>query len=86
MDINQLSTIIKKKILEHRIVKSVEIEDKSFLHKDHKSNEKGKFHIKLIIKSEELNKKNKIESNKFIFKILNKEMKLHIHSLQILFI
>ena len=86
MDINQLSTIIKKKNLEHRIVKSVEIEDKSFLHKDHKSNEKGKFHIKLKIKSDELNKKTKIESNKFIFKILNKEMKLHIHSLQILFI
>tara|TARA_B100000586_G_scaffold18779_1_gene12527 strand:- start:844 stop:1104 length:261 start_codon:yes stop_codon:yes gene_type:complete len=86
MDINQLSTIIKKKILEHRIVKSVEIEDKSFLHKDHKSNEKGKFHIKLKIKSDELNKKTKIESNKFIFKILNKEMKFHIHSLQILFI
>ena len=86
MDINQLSTIIKKKVLEHRIVKSVEIEDKSFLHKDHKSNEKGKFHIKLKIKSDELNKKTKIESNKFIFKILNKEIKLHIHSLQILFI
>lgn len=86
MDINQLSTIIKKKILEHRIIKSVEVEDKSFLHKDHKSNEKGKFHIKLKIKSDELNKKTKIESNKFIFKILNKEMKLHIHSLQILFI
>ena len=86
MDINQLSTIVKKKILEHRIVKSVEIEDKSFLHKDHKSNEKGKFHIKLKIKSDELNKKTKIESNKFIFKILNKEIKLHIHSLQILFI
>ena len=86
MDINQLSTIVKKKILEHKIIKSVEIEDKSFLHKDHKSNEKGKFHIKLKIKSDELNKKTKIESNKFIFKILNKEMKLHIHSLQILFI
>ncbi len=86
MDINQLSTIVKKKILEHRIIKSVEIEDKSFLHEDHKSNEKGKFHIKLKIKSDELNKKTKIESNKFIFKILNKEMKLHIHSLQILFI
>jgi len=86
MDINQLSTIVKKKILEHKIIKSVEVEDKSFLHKDHKSNEKGKFHIKLKIKSDELNKKTKIESNKFIFKILNKEMKLHIHSLQILFI
>ena len=86
MDINQLSTIVKKKILEHRIVKSVEIEDKSFLHKDHKSNEKGKFHIKLKIESDKLKNKTKIESNKFIFKILNEEMKLHIHSLQILFI
>lgn len=86
MDINQLSTIVKKKILKHEIIKSVEVEDKSFLHKDHKSNEKGKFHIKLKIESDELKKKTKIESNKFIFKILNKEMKLHIHSLQILFI
>ncbi len=86
MDINQLSTIVKKKILEHRIIKSVEVEDKSFLHKDHKSNEKGKFHIKLKIESDKLKNKTKIESNKFIFKILNEEMKLHIHSLQILFI
>ena len=86
MDINQLSTIVKKKILKHGIIKSVEVEDKSFLHKDHKSNEKGKFHIKLKIESDELKKKTKIESNKFIFKILNKEIKLHIHSLQILFI
>ncbi len=69
MDINQLSTIVKKKILKHEIIKSVEVEDKSFLHKDHKSNEKGKFHIKLKIESDELKKKTKIESNKFIFKI-----------------
>ena len=50
MDINQLSAIVKKKILYYKIIESVEIEDKSFLHKQHKSNDLGKFHIKLIIK------------------------------------
>ncbi len=68
------------------IIENVIIEDKTFLHKKHKSNEKEKFHLKLKIKSIELKKTNKIESNKFIYKILNKEMKDHIHSLQILFI
>ena len=86
MDINHLSQIVKKKILDHKIIENVIIEDKSFLHKNHKNNEKNKFHLKLKIKSIALKKKNKIESNKFIYKILNEEMKNYIHSLQILFI
>ena len=86
MDINQLSEIVKKKILEKEIIKSVKVEDKSFLHKNHKSNEKFKFHLKLKIESDELKKLNKIESHKFIYNILDYEMKLYIHSLQILFI
>ncbi len=83
MDINQLSEIVKKKILNHKIIQSIEVQDKSFLHNTHKSNELGKFHLKLIIKSEELKKISKIESNKFIYKIISVEMKLYIHSLQI---
>ena len=86
MDINQLSEIVKKKILKYKIIKNVEVKDKTFLHKNHKSNELGKFHIKLKIESNELKKKSKIESNKFIYKILQDEMKLYIHSLQILII
>ena len=86
MNINQLSEIVKKKILSNKIIESVEVEDKSFLHKNHKSNDPGRFHIKLKIKSEVLKKKNSIDSNKFIYKILDNEMKEHIHSLQILFI
>jgi len=85
MDINQLSERIKKKIIEHKVIKNVEIEDKTFLHKNHKFNEKGKFHIKLKIQSEELRNKNKIHSNKFIYKILEYEIKNYIHSIQILF-
>tara|TARA_Y100000590_G_C15516062_1_gene937392 strand:+ start:340 stop:600 length:261 start_codon:yes stop_codon:yes gene_type:complete len=86
MDINQLSKKVKKKILQNEIIQSVQVEDKSFLHKNHKSNNLGKFHIKLKIKSDKLKKINKIESNKFIYKILEVEIKHHIHSLQILFI
>ena len=43
-----------------------------------------KFHLKISIESEELKKLNKIESNKKIYKILDEELKNHIHSLQIL--
>ena len=86
MDINQLSEIVKKKILKYKIIKNVEFEDKTFLHKNHKSNELGKFHIKLKIESDDLKKKSKIKSNKFVYKILEDEMKLYIHSLQILIV
>ena len=85
MDINQLSEIVKKKILDNEIIDYVELEDKSFLHKNHKTNNPNKFHIKLKIKSKALKNISPIDSNKFIYRILDKEMKNHIHSLQILF-
>ena len=85
MDINQLSKILKKKILSYEHINKVEIEDKSFLHKNHKSNNPNKFHLKLKIKSEKLNNMSRIESNKVIFKLLENELKKYIHSLQILF-
>ena len=86
MDINQLSEIVKKKILENKLIEDVDLEDKSFLHKNHKTNNPNKFHIKLKINSEKLKNMNRIESNKIIFKLLDKEMKNYIHSLQILFV
>ena len=85
MDINQLSKIVKKKILENKHIEKVEILDKSFMHKNHSSNQAGKFHLRLIIDSIELKKKNKVFSNKLIYKILEEEMKLYIHSIQIVF-
>ena len=86
MDINQLSQIVKKKILNNELIENVELEDKSFLHKNHKTNNPNKFHIKLTINSEKLKNMSRIESNKIIFKLLDKEIKNYIHSLQILFI
>ena len=83
MDINQLIKIIEKKILSQDCISNVKVEDKSFLHKDHKSNVNGKFHILLLIESIELKKKNKLYSTRFIYKILDTELKKYIHSLQI---
>ena len=85
MDINQLSELVKKKILENNLIDDLEIEDKSYLHKDHKGNQSNKFHLKLKIKSNSLKNMNRIESNKIIYKLIDKEMNEHIHSLQILF-
>ena len=84
MNINELISIIKKKLLDQINIESLHIEDKSFLHKNHKGNQKGKFHLKLIIVSTELKNMNKIESNKKIYKILDNELKEFIHSIQIL--
>tara|TARA_Y100000996_G_C22274469_1_gene541371 strand:+ start:51 stop:311 length:261 start_codon:yes stop_codon:yes gene_type:complete len=84
MDINNLISIVKKKLLNEINIESLKIEDKSFLHKNHYGNQKGKFHLKLIIVSSELKKMNKIESNKKIYKILDPELKEFIHSIQIL--
>ena len=84
MDINNLISIIKKKISAEIVCEKIKVEDKSFLHKNHSGNDNSKFHIKLSIESNELKKINKIESNKKIYKILNEEMSESKHSLQIL--
>ena len=83
MNINQLIEILEKKILSQDCISKVYIEDKSFLHKNHKSHENEKFHIVLSIVSKELKKKNKLYSTRFIYKILDYELKNYIHSLQI---
>ena len=84
MDINNLISIIKKKITKDIICESLKIEDKSFLHKNHTGNDNTKFHIKLSIQSQQLREMGRVESNKKIYKILNDEVSTSIHSLQIL--
>ena len=86
MNINILIANIKKKLLEQINIESINIEDKSFLHKNHPGNQNGKFHIKITIKSSNLKKMSKINSNKMIYKVLDDELKKNIHSIQILII
>ena len=84
MNINDLIAIVKKKLIKEIKIEKIDVQDKSFLHKNHPGNEHGKFHLKLIIYSNQLKSLNKIESNKKIYKVLDEEMKKYIHSLQIL--
>ena len=84
MDINELIAIVKNKLLNQINIESIKIEDKSFLHKNHPGNQKGKFHLKIVISSLELKKISKLDSNKKIYKLLDEELKNHIHSIQIL--
>ena len=84
MDINELIAIVKKKLTDQIGIESIEIEDKSFLHKNHAGNQEGRYHLKIILNSNELKVLNRIESNKRIYKILDKELKEYIHSIQIL--
>ena len=84
MDINILIANIKKKLSKQINIESIKIEDKSFLHKNHSGNQDGKFHLKITLKSLELKKMSKIESNKMIYRLLDEEIKRFIHSIQIL--
>ena len=84
MEVNQLILLVKKKIEKNIITQNILIKDKTFLHINHSSHQSGKFHLEIIIQSIELKKYNKIEATKKIYKILDEEIKKHIHSLQIL--
>ena len=84
MDINELIAIVKKKLTNQINIENIKIEDKSFLHKNHAGNQDGRYHLKIILSSNELKVLSRIESNKRIYKILDKELKEYIHSIQIL--
>ena len=84
MEINQLVLIIKKKLEKNIVLQDIKIEDKSFLHKNHLSNQADKYHLRLSIKSSELKKQNKVQAYKKVYNIINEEIKKYIHSIQIL--
>lgn len=84
MNINELEAIVKKKLKSQIKIDKIDIEDKSFLHKNHSGHQEGKFHLKITIESEELINLGKINGTKKIYKILDQELKEYIHSLQIL--
>ena len=82
MKIKDLILLIKKKINKNILIENISIEDKSFLHKNHTGNDKNKYHLKLVIKSNELRKMKKIESTRKIYSILEEEIKKDIHFVQ----
>ena len=84
MNINELIAIVKNKLEKEIIIQDLKIEDKSFLHKNHKGHQEGKFHLKITISSDELAKTSKIVSTKKIYSVLDFELREYIHSIQIL--
>jgi len=74
---------VKEKIRNKLNPEELSLIDNSFLHTKHKSFDPKKFHIKLVIKSKQLKKMNKIEAHKIIFSILKDEMNNRIHALEI---
>ena len=84
MNINELIAIVKNKLETKIVIQDLKIEDKSFLHKNHKGHQEGKFHLKLVIKSDELKKLSKIISTKRVYSVSSLELKNYIHSIQVL--
>ena len=74
----------KKKLQDQINIESINIEDKSFLHKNHAGNQEEKFHLKINLKSIELKKMSRIDGTKKVYKTLDNELKEFIHSIQIL--
>tara|TARA_Y100001936_G_C16062409_1_gene664951 strand:+ start:486 stop:746 length:261 start_codon:yes stop_codon:yes gene_type:complete len=85
MDIDNLIANIKTKLLNNTYIQNVKIEDKTYLHVKHTSHDKNKFHVKITVLSNDLKKISKLDATKKIHKILQEEIKNHIHSIQVLF-
>ena len=83
MEINILIKKVEKKICDKIKCEKIIIEDKTFLHKKHKNFNSKKFHLKIKIESIELKSKEKLESNRYIYSIIDKELKKYIHSIQL---
>ena len=73
MKINELIEVLDKKLKKNFKISSLKIEDKSFLHAKHKSFKEGKFHIKLILISDELKFLKSIDANKKILQYLRRK-------------
>tara|TARA_B100001123_G_C15134603_1_gene956809 strand:+ start:445 stop:705 length:261 start_codon:yes stop_codon:yes gene_type:complete len=85
MELNILIENIKSKLLNSTFIEDVVIEDKTYLHVKHSSHNKSKFHLKLIVFSNNLKMLSKIDATKKIHNLLHHEIKNYIHSIQILF-
>ena len=84
MEINNLIKKIENKICNKIKCEKILIEDKTFLHRKHKNFDDKKYHLRIKIESSELKSKRKIESNRYIYSIINQELKNNIHSIQLI--
>ena len=74
---------IKEKIVNNIKVNKIEIIDNTHIHKRHKSFNKSKLHLKIIIESDFLKSFSKLDSHKKIIDLLKDEIETKLHSLEI---
>ncbi len=74
---------IREKIVNNIQINKIEIIDNTHVHKRHKSFNKSKLHLKIIIESDFLKSFSKIDSHKRIINLLKDEIATKIHSLEI---
>ena len=74
---------IEKKLKDNVKLEKLEIIDNSYKHQKHKFFSKDKFHLKLKIKSTYLSSISRVNAQKMVMKILEKELKNRIHALEI---
>lgn len=78
-----LLQIVKEKIQKNITDSKIQIINNTHLHKHHKSFNKSKIHLKIIIESNDLKNLDRISAHKKITGILKDEIKKDIHSLEI---
>lgn len=74
---------IEKKIKNNIQLEEIKIIDNTDAHRNHKSFQKGKLHLILVIKSSYLNKLRRLEAEKILMKIMKNELQKNIHALEI---
>ena len=77
------SKTIEEKIKKKFNPEKIEIIDNSELHRNHKSFNSEKLHLKLIMHSKKFKSMKSIDAHKMIFSLLKEEMKNKIHALEI---
>jgi len=74
---------VEDKIKNNLDIEKIRVIDNTHKHKSHKSFDVDKYHLSLEIESKYLKNMNKLESQRKIMQILNKELKTKIHALEI---
>ena len=77
--INQIENKIKNNIQ----LEKIRIIDNTDAHRNHKSFQKGKFHLILEIKSDYLNSLKRLDAEKILMRLMKDELQNNIHALEI---
>ena len=74
---------IENKIKENLKIEKIEINDNSKKHEGHKFFDAKRYHLSLNLESQYLKSLSKIDAQRKVMKVLNKELKDEIHALEI---